>query len=238
MVRVSGNDRPKTRKPMTRDQRPVSRDQEHAYLTRHSRYGEDEAAVLRLECRACGRSASTPRPGGPRSCSIRIRPGRLPDRRGRRRRAARLFALVRAACALLRARYESEDAWITAFGIERRLDGRGLGTALLGAALDASRGWTGSVSLSRPMCRTTSHPAPTPRFIRAASSFLTKRGFEVIERPISMRAELTGFRVPDDITVNDGRARGEGDGDPPGHSGRHRAGARFHSPAFHVGLAP
>jgi len=106
--------------------------------------------------------------------------------------------------------YESEQAWITAFGVAPGWEGRGLGTALLGATLDRLKdlGRT-SVALS-PYVPNYFTPGADAVAYTGGVEFLTKRGFEVIERPISMRAELTGFRIPDEIQERSAALRGEG----------------------------
>jgi len=106
--------------------------------------------------------------------------------------------------------YESEQAWITAFGVAPGWEGRGLGTALLGAALDRLKdlGRT-SVAIS-PYVPNYFTPGADAVAYQGGVEFLTKRGFEVIERPISMRAELTGFRIPDEIQERSAALHGEG----------------------------
>lgn len=106
--------------------------------------------------------------------------------------------------------YDPEDAWITAFGVEPEWAGRGLGSALLDAALDRLRGMDRTrVSLSPYVPNYFTPGADAHAYVRGIE-FLTKRGFEVIERPISMRAELTGFRIPDAITERAEALRADG----------------------------
>ena len=100
--------------------------------------------------------------------------------------------------------YEPEKAWITAFGVEPGWEGRGIGSALLDAALERLKGLgRTSVALS-PYVPNYFTPGADAKAYARGIEFLTKRGFEVIERPISMRAELTGFQDPG----GDRRARG------------------------------
>jgi len=92
--------------------------------------------------------------------------------------------------------YEPEQAWITGFGVAPGWQGRGLGTALLDAALDRLRGLgRTSVALS-PYVPNYFTPGADVKAYSSGIDFLTRRGFETLERPISMRAELTGFRIP------------------------------------------
>src|SRR5688500_11978549 len=106
--------------------------------------------------------------------------------------------------------YEPEKAWITAFGVDPGWEGRGIGSALLDAALDRlkSLGRT-SVTLS-PYVPNYFTPGADAMAYARGIDFLTKRSFEVIERPISMRAELTGFRIPDAIAERAAALREEG----------------------------
>lgn len=95
--------------------------------------------------------------------------------------------------------YEPEQAWITAFGVMPAWQGSGLGSALLDTALDRlSALGRKSVALS-PYVPNYFTPGADVKAYARGIEFLTKRGFETIERPISMRAELTGFRIPESI---------------------------------------
>ncbi len=106
--------------------------------------------------------------------------------------------------------YEPEQAWITAFGVAPGWEGRGLGSALLGATLDRLKGLgRTSVALSPYVPNYFTPGADASAYARGIE-FLTKRDFEVIERPISMRAELTGFRIPDEIQERAAALRNEG----------------------------
>jgi mycothiol synthase len=106
--------------------------------------------------------------------------------------------------------YEPEDAWITAFGVEPGWEGRGLGSALLDAALDRLKGLDRKRAALSPYVPNYFTPGADANTYARGIEFLTKRGFEVIERPISMRAELTGFRVPDAIIERAATLREEG----------------------------
>jgi GNAT superfamily N-acetyltransferase len=94
---------------------------------------------------------------------------------------------------------EPDKAWITAFAVEPEWQERGIGGALLEAAETRLRalGRT-SVALS-PYVPNYFTPGADANAYASGVAFLEKRGYEVIERPISMRAELTGFRLPDAI---------------------------------------
>jgi mycothiol synthase len=106
--------------------------------------------------------------------------------------------------------YESDQAWITAFGVAPEWEGRGIGGALLDAALNRLRGMgRTTVSLS-PYVPNYFTPGADVNAYSRGVEFLTKRGFETIERPISMRAELTGFRIPQEIVERETALRAEG----------------------------
>lgn len=106
--------------------------------------------------------------------------------------------------------YEPTNAWITAFGVAPAWQGQGLGGALLDAALDRLKGMgRTSVALS-PYVPNYFTPGADAKAYARGIAFLMKRGFEVIERPISMRAELTDFRVPTAIIDRAAALRAEG----------------------------
>ena len=94
---------------------------------------------------------------------------------------------------------QPERAWITAFGIDPGWQRQGIGSALLATAEERLRrlGRT-SIAIS-PYVPNYVTPGPDVAAYAAGIDFLTRRGFEVLDRPLSMRAELTGFRIPDEI---------------------------------------
>jgi GNAT superfamily N-acetyltransferase len=92
--------------------------------------------------------------------------------------------------------YEPDRSWITAFGVEPAFQGQGLGSTLLDAAINRLRQLgRASVALA-PYVPNYFTPGADVAAYAAGVDFLTQRGFDMIERPISMRAELTGFRIP------------------------------------------
>jgi mycothiol synthase len=101
-------------------------------------------------------------------------------------------------------------AWITAFGVAPEHQRRGIGSALLTATVDRLRGLG---------VKTVSFATYVPNYFTpgidvgaygAAVEFLTRRGFVVTSRPLSMRSELTGFRVPEPIAETARRLSAEG----------------------------
>ncbi len=105
---------------------------------------------------------------------------------------------------------QADRAWITAFGVDPTARGHGVGTALLTGALDHLRGLgCTSVSLA-PYVPNYFTPGADVTAYRSGVDFLLKRGFAVVERPLSMRAELTGFQFPQPIVETQHRLETEG----------------------------
>lgn len=95
--------------------------------------------------------------------------------------------------------YEPDQSWISTFGVAPQHQGVGIGSALLEQVLArlASLG-AKSVAYS-PYVPNYFTPGADAQAYAAGIEFMARRGFEIIEEPISMRAELTGFQIPDDI---------------------------------------
>lgn len=105
---------------------------------------------------------------------------------------------------------QADRAWITAFGVEPSQRGRGAGSALLDGALARLRGLDcKSVSLA-PYVPNYFTPGADVAAYGSGVDFLLKRGFTVVERPLSMRAELTGFQFPDTVVEAQRRLAAEG----------------------------
>ncbi len=105
---------------------------------------------------------------------------------------------------------QPDQAWLTAFGVAPEWQRRGLGSALLDATLERLRGLgvaTVSFATYVPNYFT---PGIDVHAYAPAVSFLTRRGFEVVSRPLSMRVELTGFRTPAPIAEVGARLAAEG----------------------------
>lgn len=105
---------------------------------------------------------------------------------------------------------QPDNAWITAFGVDPAVRASGLGSALLDATLDRLR----TLGRKRVTLSTYVPNYFTPGADIAAYAdgiaFLERRGFTITARPLSMRAELTGFRTPPDIATAADRLRAEG----------------------------
>ncbi len=105
---------------------------------------------------------------------------------------------------------QPEDAWITAFGVDPAYAGQGIGAALLDAALERLRSLgRRTVTLSSYVPNYFTPGADVNAYARGIE-FLTQRGFEVLYRPLSMRAELTGFQTPAPIAATAARLASEG----------------------------
>lgn len=94
---------------------------------------------------------------------------------------------------------EPEHSWITAFAVDPAWQRQGIGGALLDAAL---------ARLLRLQRRTVALAPYLPSYFTPGAdvsayeygvAFLERRGFSVIERPVSMHAELTRFTIPEAI---------------------------------------
>ena len=92
--------------------------------------------------------------------------------------------------------YEPEQSWISAFGVAPKLQGRGIGSALLEQVLAKLHALGAQYTSLSPYVPNYFTPGADANAYAAGIEFLTKRGFEVIEQPISMRANLTGFQIP------------------------------------------
>lgn len=95
--------------------------------------------------------------------------------------------------------FEKDCSWITAFGVEPDFQRRGIGTALLNAAETRLR-LLGRESIAiSPYVPNYFTPGPDVAAYAHGVEFLTNRSFEVLDRPLSMRVELTDFRIPEEI---------------------------------------
>lgn len=105
---------------------------------------------------------------------------------------------------------QSDQAWITAFAVAPEWQRRGLGGALLAAALDFLQSRSRlSVALS-PYVPNYFTPGADARAYASGVAFLERRGFHMVARPLSMRAELTEFQIPEPIQQTSDRLESEG----------------------------
>jgi GNAT superfamily N-acetyltransferase len=105
---------------------------------------------------------------------------------------------------------EPEAAWITAFGVAPDYQRQGIGGALLDAAIIRLRELGRKTVAIAPYVPNYFTPGADVAAYPHGIDFLTKRGFAVVERPISMRAELTGFQIPERVAAKAAELRSQG----------------------------
>ncbi|ACZ43460.1 GCN5-related N-acetyltransferase [Thermobaculum terrenum ATCC BAA-798] len=105
---------------------------------------------------------------------------------------------------------QPEQAWITAFGVEPDWQGRGIGRRLLDEALQRLRSLGARTVAISPYVPNYFTPGVDVHAYGRAVEWLLRDSWEVVERPLSMRAELTGFQIPAHIQEVEERLRGEG----------------------------
>lgn len=105
---------------------------------------------------------------------------------------------------------QPEQAWITAFGVEPGWQGRGLGGALLDAALTRLRRLGRTTVTLGPYVPNFFAPGADVAAYGPGVDFLLRRGFAVVERPLDMAVTLTGWRTPDPIAAIAARLAGAG----------------------------
>lgn len=105
---------------------------------------------------------------------------------------------------------QPEESWVTAFGVHPDWRGRGFGGLVLDAACERLRRLDKkNVTLSTYVPNYFTPGADVAAY-GGGIEFLTRRGFEVVSRPLSMRAELTGFTTPPQIAATQARLRADG----------------------------
>lgn len=91
---------------------------------------------------------------------------------------------------------EPDTGWITAFGVHPGRRRRGIASGLFEAALSSMNGRRVRISPYTPNYFT---PGVDTTAYPEAMSFLKATGWQTVSTPISMRAELTGFQIPQEI---------------------------------------
>lgn len=91
---------------------------------------------------------------------------------------------------------QPEEAWITAFGVHPHWQRQRIGSHLLEACVQRLREHGSTTLTVSPYVPNYFIPGVDVAAYAAAVAFLKRHGFEEVSRPLSMRAELTGFRVP------------------------------------------
>lgn len=105
---------------------------------------------------------------------------------------------------------EPELGWITAFGVASGQRRQGVGRALFAAALDRLAGMGRRRVLISPYTPNYFIPGVDVEAYPEALAFLAAAGWQVVSEPISMRAELTGFRIPPQVEDLAGRLAAAG----------------------------
>ncbi|MGN6483957.1 MAG: GNAT family N-acetyltransferase [Thermomicrobiales bacterium] len=90
-------------------------------------------------------------------------------------------------------------AWISAFGVDPDVQRQGIGGQLLARTLDQLRDLGRSRVLLGPYVPNYIIPGVDVAAYAESVPFFEHRGFTVTSRPLSMRALLTGYRVPDAV---------------------------------------
>jgi mycothiol synthase len=105
---------------------------------------------------------------------------------------------------------QPDEAWITAFGVHPDWQRQKIGTLLLETALQrlCEQGRS-TVSVS-PYVPNYFTPGVDVAAYAPAVAFLQRHAFVEVSRPLSMRSELTGFRIPESILQVAARLANEG----------------------------
>jgi mycothiol synthase len=106
--------------------------------------------------------------------------------------------------------YEPEQSWISAFGVAPHFQGQGIGSALLEQVLEKLQSLGATSTAYSPYVPNYFTPGADAKAYAGGIEFMIKRGFEIIEEPISMRAELTGFQIPEEIQQRKNELAAEG----------------------------
>ena len=104
---------------------------------------------------------------------------------------------------------EPEVGWITAFGVRSSFQRQGIGRALFERAIARLAELGRERILISPYTPNYFIPGVDVDAYPAAVAFLAASGWRTISQPISMRVELTGFRIPPEIAALETRLAGE-----------------------------
>ncbi|MBA3274776.1 MAG: GNAT family N-acetyltransferase [Chloroflexia bacterium] len=105
---------------------------------------------------------------------------------------------------------DPDKSWITAFAVDPAWQRQGIGRVLLEAATERLRGMQRTSVALAPYVPNYFTPGADVTAYAHGIDFLTRQGFEAIERPISMRAELTGFETPAPVAERQKKLDAEG----------------------------
>lgn len=104
---------------------------------------------------------------------------------------------------------EPDQGWITAFGVDPDHRRRGIGRRLFDAALAHMADLGRKQVEIAPYTPNYFIPGVDVDAYPAAIAFLQATGWETTSTPISMRSELTGFQIPDEILAHEEKLRRE-----------------------------
>jgi ribosomal protein S18 acetylase RimI-like enzyme len=105
---------------------------------------------------------------------------------------------------------EPQRAWITAFGVQPEFRRQGIGRALFAAAEARLAAAGRSEVLISPYTPNYFIPGIDEQAYPDALAFLQALGWQVTSRPISMRAETTGFQIPAELLAREQRLAEDG----------------------------
>ena len=106
--------------------------------------------------------------------------------------------------------FEPEKAWITAFGVHPDAQRQGIGQALFAQTLARLAGMGASEVLISPYTPNYFTPGVDVAAYPAAITFLHAAGWQTLYEPISMRAETTGFQIPEEVRAREQALAQEG----------------------------
>ena len=105
---------------------------------------------------------------------------------------------------------QPEEAWVTAFGVDPRWQRQKIGSELFEAVLQHLRDKGRTTVTVSPYVPNYFIPGVDVAAYAPAVAFLKSHGFVAVSTPLSMRTELTGFRVPESIHQTAARLSNEG----------------------------
>ncbi|HWV23189.1 MAG TPA: GNAT family N-acetyltransferase [Thermomicrobiales bacterium] len=106
--------------------------------------------------------------------------------------------------------YQEDQSWITAFGVDPAFQRQGIGTALLEAVESRLGDFSTKTIAISPYVPNYFTPGPDVNTYAHGVEFLTNRGFDILNKPLSMRNELTDFRLPDEMVERTAELAAEG----------------------------